>query len=399
MQIDRRSFLSAAGSIAASSLMAPRASSMIRSLSGVGTDKQERTLVLIQLAGGNDGLSTVVPYSDPGYASVRPTLRWRKEDLLLIDEECGMHPALKGLKSLYDRGELAIVEGTGYPDAIRSHFRSFEVWHAAAYAGRGVGEGWVPRLLREAFPGEMAPERITHIGKRAPYSLHSDLSSPVAFEVPESYRWFGGGAERGPVARESRTGNPVLDRLRDVKADARASNGRIRDAASRYRTTTQYPNTGFGRALRVAASLIDARLKSRVISIELAGFDTHRSQRGTHSPLMRVLGEGLTAFTDDLRGRSVEKDTLIVVFSEFGRRVAENGGKGTDHGQAGPMFVLGSPVRGGFHGQRPRLDELRTGDLAFTTDFRSVYGTVCERWFGADQEAVLGARYPLLDLV
>lgn len=356
-------------------------------------------MVLIQLAGGNDGLSTVVPFSDPGYASARPTLRWRREELLQIDEECGFHPALKGLNVLHDRGELAIVEGVGYPDAIRSHFRSFEVWHTAAWAGRAVGEGWIPRLLREAFPRETAPERAIHIGQRVPYSLHSKASSAVAFEVPESYAWLGENFKRKSTRPGATTGNQLLDNLRAVREDAHSTTDRIRNAAASYRTRVQYPDTAFGRALRVTSSLLDARLGSRVISIELPGFDTHRSQRGTHSHLMKTLDRGLKAFMDDLAGRSVAKDTLVVVFSEFGRRVAENGGKGTDHGQAGPMFVLGSAVRGGFHGKRPRLDRLQGGDLGFTTDFRSVYGTICERWFGADQQAVLGARYPLLDLV
>ncbi|MCA8978664.1 MAG: DUF1501 domain-containing protein [Planctomycetes bacterium] len=396
MKLDRRTFLSAGGSLLAASLGAPRASAALR-LFGGGDEREGRTLVLIQLAGGNDGLSTVVPYAHPVYQSTRTSIRHKQDELLVIDDERALNGKLVGLKSLYDAGKLAIVEGAGYPNGIRSHFKSFDVWHTASTEGRAVGEGWVPRLVRDAFPREDAPERTVHIGKRVPYSLHSPDSAPIAFEVPESYRWFG--EAPGEVASGESTGNPALDKLRGVQADASASSQRIRSAARKYKTSVQYPNSEFGRALRVAAALIDARIGGRVISIEVGGFDTHKTQRGTHDNLMKTLDDGLASFTADLRGRTAGDETLVVVFSEFGRRVAENGSRGTDHGRAGPMFVLGTPVAGGLYGEAPNLDRLESGDLAFTTDFRRVYATVCERWFGANTKAVLGADYEALKFV
>lgn len=397
MHFDRRTFLSAGGSLLAASFGAPHVHAALR-LFGGGEVHEGRTLVLIQLAGGNDGLSTVVPYADPVYRSSRPTLRHEKKDLLVIDDERGLNGKLVGLKARYDAGQLAIIEGAGYPDGVRSHFKSFDIWHTADTNGRAVGEGWVPRLMRAAFPDDHSPERTVHIGKRVPYSLHSPGAAPIAFEVPESYRWFG--EEPGEVVAEGESsGNPALDRLRGVQANASASSQRVRDAARRYKTSAEYPNTEFGRALRVAAAMIDARIGGRVISLEVNGFDTHRGQRNKHDNLMKVVDEGLATFTADLRGRSAGDETLIVVFSEFGRRVAENGSQGTDHGRAGPMFALGTPVKGGLYGKAPNMQKLESGDLAFTTDFRRVYATVCDNWFGASAKQVLGGDYKPLKFV
>lgn len=398
MHFDRRQFLTAGGSLLAASVSAPRVNAAMR-LFGGGETHEGRTLVLIQLAGGNDGLSTVVPYSDPDYARVRTTIRHQPSEVLVIDDRIGLNGKMTGLKSLFDAGQLAIIEGVGYPDGVRSHFKSFDVWHTASTTGRAVGEGWIPRLMRGAFPQDQSPERTVHIGKQVPYSLYSAESAPIAFEVPESYRWFGeqpgsGGTPAGPS-----TGNPALDRLRGVQADASSSSQRIRDAARRYKTNSDYPNSEFGRALRVAAALIDARIGGRVISIEVSGFDTHKAQRNTHDNLMKTIDEGLSTFAADLRGRAAGDETLIVVFSEFGRRVAENGSRGTDHGRGGPMFALGVPVKGGLYGKAPRLDRLDSGDVAFTTDFRRAYATVCDPWFGANSKTVLGGEYKPLKFI
>jgi uncharacterized protein (DUF1501 family) len=184
-----------------------------------------------------------------------------------------------------------------------------------------------------------------------------------------------------------------------VLADANDSSTRIRRASVAYKPAATYPDDELGEALRVTASLVDARLGSRAISVELGGFDSHNNQRGQHDDRMRRLDAALTAFLDDLKGRTAGGEVLVLVFSEFGRRVQENGSRGTDHGTAGPMFVLGSQVKGGLYGKHASLTDLDDGDLVHTTDFRSVYATAIDRWLGADAPKVLGARYPLLPLV
>jgi len=360
-----------------------------------------------------------VPYGDDGYNAARTSTRLSGDAVSKIDEYRGLNSELKGLKRHYDAGRVAIVEGCGYPDPIRSHFKSYEVWHTASTRGRSAGEGWVGRLADVAWAKDETPELIVHVGGNAPYSVYSLTHPPVIFQTPQSYRWIGTDSDdlaayrkaseedsmrldekRKQKSKAKQTGSEAaIERLRGVLSDANDSSSRIRRAAVAYQSSTKYPADELGESLRIVASMLDARVGSRVVSVELSGFDSHNNQRAQHDGRMRVLDGALTAFLDDLKGRSVENDVMVVVFSEFGRRVKENGSRGTDHGTAGPMLVLGSQVKGGLYGKHPSLTDLDTGDLKFTTDFRSVYATAIERWLGADSTKVLGTKYPLLPLV
>jgi uncharacterized protein (DUF1501 family) len=317
-----------------------------------------------------------------------------------------LHPELRTLRALYEVGRLAVVEGVGHPGPPRSHFKAMDIWHAADESGRVAGHGWVGRLAETAWAEELSPELMVHVGVKAPYSLYSPKRAALAFEQPEAYRWLGDAGEQrglgwyGTATREERDETPaVLARMREVLRDARDSSARVRQAVASYRPRVEYPADRFGQGLLVIAALLEARVGARVLSIELGGFDTHNAQKGAHDGLMRTLDRGLNAFFRDIRGRSFESETLVATFSEFGRRVQENGSRGTDHGKAAPLFVAGAPVRGGLYGRHPSLVELDDGDLAHTTDFRSVYATIIERWFGADAEAVLGGGYPALELI
>jgi uncharacterized protein (DUF1501 family) len=365
-----------------------------------------RTLVVLQLSGGNDGLSMVVPYGDDVYSQSRRLTRIDGKEVLAIDKYRGLHPALKKLKAEYDHGRLAIVEGCGYPDPIRSHFRSMEIWHTAQAKGRSAGEGWIGKLADAMWGKEAGAELVVHVGANAPFSVYSVGHPAVAFATPEGYRWVATDRddleayrESGGGKEERKDGKRVLDRIRDVLADAQESSLKIRKAAAGYRPKVAYPQGEFGNSLRAAAAVIDARIGTRVISLELGGFDSHNNQRNQHDDRMRRLDEGLGAFLEDLHGTSAGDDVVVMTFSEFGRRVKENGSGGTDHGVAGPMFVAGSRVKGGLHGKHPSMTELKDGDLAHTTDFRSVYGTLIEKWLGADPTKVLDARYPTLAVV
>jgi len=375
-----------------------------------GGDTAPKTLVLLQMTGGNDGLSMVVPHGDDAYYRNRTSTAIDRKSVLAIDKYRGLHPALGSLKSLYDAGHLAIVEGCGYPNPVRSHFKSMDIWHAASERGRYVGEGWIARLARTAWPGEESPELVVHIGSSAPYSIFSPTRPAVAFGSPEVYKWFAikqadleayrhAGREAGKEAEPGEGGggsSAVLDRLRGVLSEAQESSLRVRQAATSYVPRVAYPATSVGNSLRVAAALIDARMGTRVLSIELVGFDSHNNQKNQHDGRMRELDESLGAFLRDLRGTPAGKNVIVVAFSEFGRRVQENGSGGTDHGVAAPVLVAGWGVRGGILGRHPSLTDLDDGDLKHTTDFRSVYATVIEKWFGADPSQVLDQRYPPL---
>lgn len=405
---DRRRFLaSGAAALAGWTLLSRSANATVRTWWDGARTKPgdvQRTLVLVQMTGGNDGLSTVVPYADDAYHRARTATRLDAAQVLRLNDYLGLHPDLKGLRQVYDRGELGVIVGVGYPNPVRSHFKSMEIWHSASIDARSTADGWVGRLADAAWNDEQDPERVVHVGATAPFSLHSRAHPPIAFATPANYQWVAPDQEEGEAYARSAESSPsnatgVLARLRTVHADARESSRRIRGAIARYAPRKAYPDEEFARSMRVAAALIDARLGSRVISVELGGFDTHNNQRAEHDTAMKRLDGALAPFLEDIRGTPAGDETLVVAFSEFGRRVQENGSRGTDHGRAGPMFVAGRRARGGVIGKHPSLTELDDGDLVHTTDFRSVYASVIEKWFGADANKVLGAKYPLLSIV
>ena len=417
MTCDRRSFLiTGAVGLGAFGLRPASARTSLRLFLpfDAAADDSARTLVVLQLTGGNDGLSTVVPHGDDVYLKSRTTTRIEPASVLKIDDYRGLHPELKRLKSGYDAGRLAIVEGCGYPDPIRSHFKSMEVWHTAQARGRSAGSGWIGRIA-EAAGGDASAEFVVHVGSNVPYSVYSAAHPAVSFVTPEGYRWVatdaqdlaaykdaGASATNGSgaaVAGKSQTKKPVLDRLRDVLADAQESSLKIRKAAATYKPKVEYPADELGSALRAAAAVVSARIGTRVVSVELGNFDSHNNQRRQHDDCMRRLDAGLGAFLEDLRGTSAGDSTAVVVFSEFGRRVQENGSGGTDHGMAAPMLVAGGKVKGGLYGKHPSMTDLDDGDLGHTTDFRSVYATLIESWLGLDAAKVLDATYPKLAFV
>jgi len=366
----------------------------------------ERSLLLIQLAGGNDGLSMLVPHGDDRYHAARPKLRIPASEVLALDAQRGLHPELRRLRGLYDESRLAIVEGVGYPKPNRSHFSSFEIWHTADPRGRAAGEGWIGRVI-DARHGEHAdPNRVVHIGRELPHSLVSARHPAACFALPESYRRVGDApaaesADAPVCEHEAPAAEPstALAFLRRVERDARASSAQVRLAAESYRARAEYPRDAFAGALRTAAALIQGGLRSSVISLELGGFDTHENQRARYDAQMRRLDAGLGAFLDDLKGTPAEGRVLIALFSEFGRRVAENASGGTDHGTAGPMLLAGAPVRGGFYGAPPDLGRLEGADLVHTTDFRSVYAALAEHWFDVPHERVLGRRWAIVPVL
>ncbi len=405
---DRRGFLVGGASLLGGWALSPaaRAARLLRD-SG-----SERRLVLVQLSGGNDGLSTVVPFADDAYGRARTTTRLERSDVLPLDDYRGLHGALINLAAEWAEGRLAIVEGVGYPDMIRSHFRALEVWHTGDLRGRDSGDGWIGRLAEAGWTEAESAELVVHLGPQAPYSVYSTARPPLALVSPTAYQWFGDqpeaqvyGMAGEALAQDKRDSEPrhrgrdaALARLRGVLDDARHSSLRIRRAAAEYRPRADVPREPFAASLHDVAALIHGGLDTRIFSVGLGGFDTHATQRGDHDARMRTLDAGLGAFLQDLSHSEEGRNTTVAVFSEFGRRLEENASRGTDHGKAGPMLILGPAVRGGLLGKHPDLTALDSGDPAWTTDFRSVYGSLIEGWFGIEQERVLGERYPLLPL-
>ncbi len=367
---------------------------------GSAKEAPGRTLILLQLSGGNDGLSTVVPHGDDAYFEARQATRIESQEVLRLDEYRGLHPELIGLHELFGAGKLALVEGVGYPEPNRSHFKALDIWHAASRQGRRAGIGWVGRLMQALNGDRFDPHHVVHVGEKLPYSLFSNEHPPIAFALPRAYRW----AENEADVEEALESSPAseegnLSFLRDVARDALQSSRAIRSAVARYESRAEYPKERLAERLRVAAALVNSGIGAQVISVEFDGFDTHNEQRRGHDRLMRILDGSLSAFLADLEETQAGRKAVCLVFSEFGRRVKENGSRGTDHGAAAPVFVAGAEVKGGLHGAHPSLTELHRGDLAFTTDFRRVYATLIEGCFAVPGAEVLGKSYPTLPLL
>ena len=363
----------------------------------------ERRLLLVQLSGGNDGLSTVVPHGDDAYHAARSTTRLETGELHRLDDYRGLHPELVELHARYQSGHVAIVEGVGYPNPNRSHFKALEIWHTADERGRTAGDGWIGRACEAAFGADVESNRVVHVGDVVPYSVYSGSHPAASLASPAGYRFVKNADELSqatPMERTERSGRSErLAFLRSRMQDAQASSAEIRGVVARYETPVEYPSDDFAASLRIAAALLTSGIGTRVVSVELGKFDTHVDQHDRHTSLMHRLDRGLAAVLADLERSSVGRQTLVLAFSEFGRRVQENGSRGTDHGKAGPMFLMGGRVRGGLFGEHPSLTSLDEGDLAFTTDFRSVYGEVLAGTFDVDAERVLGGRYPSLGLL
>lgn len=397
MTISRRDFLAA--SAAASATGMPVFFERLAQ-AAPGTDQpgaRDTVLVVVQLTGGNDGLNTVIPYRDPEYRRARPNLALRTEPLLKIDDELALHESLVGFSTLLDERELAIVQGVGYPNANRSHFVSMDIWHKATAAQREV-YGWIGRAAPLLDGGG-----AIHVGAGdGPLALFGTEGHAPTLESIEDYRLKVSAdpndrtkrqAVRRLAAGESGDRNPLLNLVRASTLKTYDSAEQIQAAASRYDTPVAYPQTPLGQRLKLIAQFIDAGLPERVYYATLDGFDTHARQAPTHARLLQTMGDAVAAFQQDLRHQGHARRVLTMTFSEFGRRVKENGSQGTDHGAASQMFFVGEAVQAGAVGKHPSLTELDRGDLKHHTDFRRLYATVLDQWLGVPSEKILDKHY------
>jgi uncharacterized protein (DUF1501 family) len=367
-----------------------------------GEEAAGRVLVVVELTGGNDGLATIAPIEDPAYYRARTTTAIRKDEAIRVSDLLGLHPNLSAMRPVLDAGRHAVVLQAGYPNPNRSHFESMDIWHTGRLDGRRGGQGWLGRAVDACLEhSEAGPEASVAVGGQVPFALEGEVHKAIAFENPAAYRWTGAGAPPAAfeAANRREEGPGTLAWMHRTAEDARLSSERVRSAAAGYRPRATYPGTPLARSLATVAGLVASGLPTKVFYLSIGGFDTHTGQRGRHDQLMRQLGDALAAFQADLEAGGLADRVLVLSFSEFGRRVRENGSQGTDHGAAGPMFLMGSAVRGGLHGPVPDLADLDDGDLKAATDFRAVYATVLERWLAAPADVVLGetiAPAPLL---
>lgn len=349
-------------------------------------------LILVELKGANDGLNTVIPYSDPLYAQLRPRLAIARDQVLQLSAQEGLHPSLKPLMALWQDQQLAVVQGVGYPRPNLSHFRSIEIWDTASKSEEYLEAGWLART----FAVTPAPRQFAADGVVVGSSDMGPLSGPNVRTIAladtrqflQQARLAQGGAD---------TRNSALRHILSVESEIVHAASKLN---SNYAFKTEFPRSGFGNQVRTAAQLVASNAGMAVIRLTLGGFDTHANQLGTQANLLRDFADGIAALKSAMVELNRWDSTTVMTYAEFGRRPKENQSGGTDHGTANAHFMMGGKVRGGLYGQAPQLGQLDgNGNLAFAVDFRNLYATVIDRWWGGNSAAVLGGKFESLDLL
>ncbi|MFL5331136.1 MAG: DUF1501 domain-containing protein [Gemmataceae bacterium] len=364
--------------------------------------KKDTVLVMLQLTGGNDGLNTVIPFKDELYEKYRPTLKVAKDQVKKVNDSLGLHPAMDAFAKLLEKQALCIVQGVGYPNPSQSHFRSMDIWQAASTA-ENLSEGWIGKALKSAkgpafhvtATNEPAPLALAGAPVRAP-----SIASLDDFQLKTAAITGADQRQQKSLIEGAASGSSqspgMLDVVKKTAESTYASSKRLQEIGKNYQPKSTYPQTGLANRLKLAAQLIDADLGSRVFYVTIDGFDTHSGQgaaTGAHANLLREVSDAVSTFYLDLEARGHGERVLIATFSEFGRRAKENGSRGTDHGSAAPMFLVGGKVAAGVVGEHPSLDKLAMGNLKHAIDFRSVYAAILDGWLGVNAAEVLGSKF------
>ena len=383
-----------------------------------------KVLVVIQLSGGNDGLNTVIPFADDAYYKARPRLGIARDKVHKLGDSVGLNPELTPFKKLYDNGQMTLVQGVGYPNPDRSHFRSMDIWHTANPGEGAITSGWLGRYFdnqcggidpktHEPRPADAPPEPEIGIslGDANFLAMQGEKVMPLSFESPADYRYQGSDRDgfealnrrTAAGSGESHTEHSEADFLTRTAMDAQVSSDRILKVTRDHAPGVDYPSGGFGQQLKTVAAMINGRLPTRVYYVSLGGFDTHANETGRHDRLMADLAAGVSSFMDDLKQQGNDERVLVMTFSEFGRRVQENASGGTDHGTAAPMFFFGhhKRVQPGIVGNHPSLQNLDNGDLKYGVDFRSCYSGVLQSWLDVAPETcarILGGKFQPIPL-
>jgi uncharacterized protein (DUF1501 family) len=411
----RRSFLrhSAAAStlISTGTLTVPSFLAQSARAADNRSSSTDRVLVVVQLLGGNDGLNTVIPHNHDGYLRGRRALRLPSAQVLKVTDDIGLHPGMGQAAKLLENGRLSIIQGVGYPNPDRSHFRSMEIWETARPGTVDLDTGWLGRVL-DAHPAPAGADLpALNVGNRRSLALEAESVETPALESLDQYRLrlTGDAAERQArrdklsalAATHTRTSSPdpLLGFVRRTTLAALDSSLRLEQVAETAKTDSgTYPRTGLGRRLELLAHLIKAGFGTRIYYTSLDGFDTHANQLAAHAGLLTEWSDAVAAFHADLENAGQADRAAVLTFSEFGRRVSENASAGTDHGAAAPVFVSGPVAHPGLIGDHPSFATLDDGDLTFHTDFRRVYATLLESWLNIPAPPILGTGFEPLDL-
>ena len=370
---------------------------------------QDPVLVVLQLTGGNDYMNTVVPYGNPLYYDNRPSVNVPPEQVLPLDDRVGFNPNLSPIKELYDRGDVAVIHGVGYANPNRSHFRSMDIWHTCEPDQIGT-EGWLGKVIRDLDPKAENVLTGVNFGRGLPRAMALPGVPVASVAVLENYGLLTGIGQDDARTRAldvfarmyapALGTGPTMDYLGQTGLDALKGADILRTAPAQYQSSVEYGDSAIGRNLRAISQVLLADLGTRVFYTQHGGYDTHAAETAVHTQLWTELSDAIACFFADLREHDAAERVVMLVFTEFGRRVKDNG-SGTDHGSGGLALVIGAPVKGGQYNEYPSLREadLLEGDLHFNYDYRGLYATLVENWLGLDAAPVVGGRYELVGVV
>ena len=395
----RRNFLKNTG-LASTSLYIPQFLNAFQS-PFANKSRAGKILVVLQLSGGNDGLNTIVPYRNDVYYQNRPTLGIQKSEVLSISDELGLNPAMEAFRSLYDEGLVSIINSVGYPNPDRSHFRSMDIWHTASDSSEYLSSGWIGRYLDNQCVGCANPLHAIEVDDTLSLALKGGKYSGFAVSNPRKLKRQ---ADNRFLKAIANNGNHEAEEnvayLYKTLIDTQSSADYLFEKSKVHQSKIIYPNNAFAKDLKQIAELITADSDTQIYYAGMTGFDTHANQKNAQARLLKNYSESVAAFVKDLKSNNLLEDVLILTFSEFGRRVKQNGSNGTDHGTANNVFLMGGNLRkAGFYNVAPDLLNLDKGDLIYDIDFRAIYATVLEDWLEVEAAPILGRTFRGLQLI
>ncbi len=398
--MNRRKFL-ASSALASSSMWVPQfiQNSLNRQFM---SSRSQKILVVIQWTGGNDGLNTLVPYQNDIYYQKRPNLAIAADKTLVLNDELGLHPSLKPIQDLYNQGYVSIINNVGYPNPDRSHFRSMDIWHSGSSSQEYWQSGWLGRYLDQTEVAKSSPYHALEVGEALSLALKGDHNKGFIMKNPDQLKRTSQNKILQAIADQYvATGkDDHADYLYKTLIDTQSSADYLAQQAKSYRSNVSYPGTEIGRNLKMIAQLITTDTDTGIYYTDLGSFDTHANQLNQHSRLLQQYADAVSAFMQDLKAHDLLEDTLILTFSEFGRRVGENASRGTDHGTANSIWLMGGNLqKSGIFNGGPDLQNLQNGDLKFEIDFRQIYSEILAKWINADPIQILKQDYSRLGII
>ncbi len=392
----RNSIFTAAGAIAVPAFMKPFEALALDELS------LYKNLVVIQLSGGNDGLNTIIPYGNDIYYQKRKGIAIKPEDLIRLNDMQGFNPNMAALKEIYDQGWMTIINDVGYPNPDRSHFRSMDIWQTASDSNQFLSTGWIGRYLDSNCQTCKFPYTAIEVDDSLSLAMKGNTKKGIALKDPGAlYRNTNEPFFKEMINREkAHLDEDNLGYLYKTMIETSSSADYIQNTSKIYQNKFTYPATPFASQLKTVSKFISSGLKTRVYYVSLSGFDTHVNQNQQQGNLLKQYSEGIAAFLKDLKQNNKLDDTLVITFSEFGRRVEQNASNGTDHGTANNMMIFGGRLKKqGIYNNAPDLENLDSGDLKYQIDFRQVYGTLLDKWLDVNNAQILNKRFNTLDFI